>query len=91
MDPAEIEFLAEKESIEIVPNFSHPVMHLIQGIKLFILFLFLFLHFLPRRRWTVQAWTDGDGASVACRQPETEAEVPPGHPVLAGCGEAGGG
>ena len=31
MDPAEIEFLAEKESIEIVPNFTHGVMHLIQG------------------------------------------------------------
>ena len=31
MDPGEIEFLAEKESIEIVPNFTHGVMHLIQG------------------------------------------------------------
>ena len=31
MDPAEIEFLAEKEKIEIVPNFSHDVMYLIQG------------------------------------------------------------
>lgn len=31
MDPAEIEFLAEKENIKIVPNFTHGVMHLIQG------------------------------------------------------------
>ena len=31
MDPAEIEFLAEKEMIDIVPNFSHSAMHLIQG------------------------------------------------------------
>ena len=31
MDPSEIEFLAEKESIEVVPNFTHGVMHLIQG------------------------------------------------------------
>jgi len=31
MDPAEIEFLAEMESVQIVPNFSHGVMHLIQG------------------------------------------------------------
>ena len=38
MDPAEVEFLAEKESVEIVPNFAHPVMHLIQGRQLFFLF-----------------------------------------------------
>ena len=31
MDPSEIEFLAEKEPIDIVPNFTHSVMHLIQG------------------------------------------------------------
>ncbi len=31
MDPAEIEFLAEKEMVEIIPNFSHGTMHLIQG------------------------------------------------------------
>ena len=31
MDPAEVEFMAEKESIEIIPNFTHSVMHLIQG------------------------------------------------------------
>ena len=41
MDPAEVEFLAEKESVEIVPNFAHPVMHLIQGRQLFILFYFI--------------------------------------------------
>ena len=31
MDPGEIEFLAEKESVDIIPNFTHGVMHLIQG------------------------------------------------------------
>ena len=47
MDPAEVEFLAEKESVEIVPNFAHPVMHLIQGRQLFILFLFYFFILSP--------------------------------------------
>ena len=31
MDPGEIEFLAEKEKIDIIPNFTHGIMHLIQG------------------------------------------------------------
>ena len=31
MDPAELEFLAEKHDIQIVPNFTHAVMHLIQA------------------------------------------------------------
>ena len=32
MESSEIEFLAEKETIEIIPNFSHATMHLIQAI-----------------------------------------------------------
>lgn len=32
MDPSEIEFLAEKTSIEMIPNFNHTsVIHLISG------------------------------------------------------------
>lgn len=31
MDPGEIEFLAEKEKIDIIPNFTHGIMYLIQG------------------------------------------------------------
>jgi hypothetical protein len=30
MDPAELEFLAENDAIEVVPNFTHAQMHLIQ-------------------------------------------------------------
>jgi hypothetical protein len=30
MDPAELEFLAENDTIEVVPNFTHAQMHLIQ-------------------------------------------------------------
>jgi hypothetical protein len=30
MDPAELEFLAENDTIEVVPNFTHALMHLIQ-------------------------------------------------------------
>lgn len=31
MDPAEVEFLAEKEIIEVIPNFSFESVHLISG------------------------------------------------------------
>ena len=31
MESSEIEFMAEKETIEIIPNFSHATMHLIQA------------------------------------------------------------
>lgn len=31
MDPAQLEFLAEKHDVQIVPNFTHAVMHLIQA------------------------------------------------------------
>ena len=31
MEASEIEFMAEKERIEIIPNFSHATMHLIQA------------------------------------------------------------
>jgi len=31
MESSEIEFMAEKEKIEIIPNFAHATMHLIQG------------------------------------------------------------
>ncbi|XP_026470032.1 probable DNA replication complex GINS protein PSF2 [Ctenocephalides felis] len=31
MDPAEVEFLAEKETIEVIPNFSFDPVHLISG------------------------------------------------------------
>ena len=43
MDPGEIEFLAEKEKIDIIPNFTHGIMHLIQGI--------LFYYFLKFMAW----------------------------------------
>lgn len=33
MEPSEIEFLSEKERVQIVPNFTHAVMHLIQVIR----------------------------------------------------------
>ena len=33
MESSEIEFMAEKETIEIIPNFSHATMHLIQAIE----------------------------------------------------------
>ena len=39
MDPGEIEFLAEKEKIDIIPNFTHGIMHLIQGTLIFISYL----------------------------------------------------
>jgi len=31
MDPCEAEFLAEKETVSIIPNFSHGIVHLIGG------------------------------------------------------------
>ena len=31
MEASEIEFMAEKEKIEIIPNFAHAAMHLIQA------------------------------------------------------------
>ena len=31
MDPSEVEFLAEKETITIIPNFSHDIVYLIGG------------------------------------------------------------
>ena len=40
MDPAEVEFLAEKEEIGIVPNFSQDQIHLI-GVRLHRLALYL--------------------------------------------------
>ena len=39
MDPGEIEFLAEKEKIDIIPNFTHGIMHLIQGTFILISYL----------------------------------------------------
>ena len=41
MHPAEIEFLAEKERIDIIPNFSHGTMHLIQVLAANLLVFFL--------------------------------------------------
>ena len=31
MDPAEVEFIAEREIVKIVPKFTGPTIHLLQG------------------------------------------------------------
>ena len=60
MDPAEIEFLAEKERIDIIPNFSHGSMHLIQVLLLVV----LLPHPLPHHQGDVGPFKPG--LSVSC-------------------------
>ena len=52
MEASEIEFMAEKERIEIIPNFSHATMHLIQAglFNMFVAHTVLKI-LIPRERW----------------------------------------
>ena len=80
MEPAEVEFLAEKEQITIVPNFSENKLYLISvGVTLYPVACIVLINIPPASSpggiWSVQPLHADQSAPLAGNQPPTETEV----------------